>query len=160
MSRVQLAYGRSGMWVDVADSADVIEPRYVPGLQDEPAAIRQALRAPTSGPPLAGRVPRGAPVAISVCDVTRPFPSRRVLPILLEELRDADSGPVTLFIATGTHRVCTPDELDQTLGPDVRSACSVVQHDAFDTAAAGASRQYRSRRHENREAHHGGIPFP
>lgn len=134
MQRVDLAYGRSGLSVELDTEADVIEPRYVSGVPDEPAAIRSALQAPLSGPPLSAVVPRGASVGISVCDVTRPFPARRVLPVLLEALRACGAGPVTLFIATGTHRACTAAELRQMLGDEVLSACEVVQHDAFDTA--------------------------
>jgi lactate racemase len=64
-----------------------------------------------------------------VCDVTRPFPARLVLPVLLDEL-----GPavITVFVATGTHRACTPAELERMLGREVLSAVRVVQHDAFD----------------------------
>jgi lactate racemase len=51
------------------------------------------------------------------------------VPILLEELPEAT---VTLFIATGTHRLCTEAELDHMLGPELRARCRVVQHDAFD----------------------------
>jgi len=77
-------------------------------------------------------VRRGASVGISVCDVTRPFPGQRVLPILVEELQGRGAGPITMFIATGTHRLCTPAELDQMLGSEVQRHCRVVQHDAFD----------------------------
>lgn len=132
MQRVELAYGRTGLSLNLAADADVIEPRYVPGLPDEPAAIRAALRSPTHGSPLGTLVPRGASVGISVCDITRPFPGRRVLPILVEELNAAGAGPTTIFIATGTHRACTAAELDQMLGPEVLAACEIVQHDAFD----------------------------
>ena len=130
MKRVDLAYGRRGLQVEVPDTADIIEPRYLPGLPDESAAIVAALRQPLSGPPLRERVSRTATVGISVCDVTRPFPGRRVLPLLLDELADVDAR-VTLFIATGTHRRCTDAELEQMLGPDVLNRCAVVQHDAF-----------------------------
>jgi nickel-dependent lactate racemase len=132
--QVDLAYGRSGLSVEVSNNADVIEPRFVPGVPDETVAIRDALRAPTSGVPLRDRVPRGASVGISVCDVTRPFPGQRVLPVLVEELQTWGCGPITIFIATGTHRLCTPDELEQMLGSDVARLCRVVQHDAFALA--------------------------
>jgi lactate racemase len=132
VKRVELAYGRGGLSVEVSPDADVIEPRYVPGLADEAAAIRSALRTPTTGVALRDRVPLGASVGISVCDVTRPFPGRVVLPILVEELQTWGCGPITLFIATGTHRACTPAELDQMLGAALRHDCRVIQHDAFD----------------------------
>jgi nickel-dependent lactate racemase len=134
MQRIELAYGRSGLCVDLEAEADVIEPHYVAGLKDEAATIRAAVRSPSSGPPLQDVVPRGAPVGISVCDVTRPFPGRRVLPVLLEELRGNGAGTITIFVATGTHRACTPEELRQMLGDEVLAACEVVQHDAFDSS--------------------------
>jgi nickel-dependent lactate racemase len=132
VKRIELAYGRTGLTVEVRSDADVIEPRHVPGLPDEADALRRALRKPTSGPPLRDLVPRGASIGISVCDVTRPFPGDRVLPILLEELQSCGAGPITIFVATGTHRICTPAELERMLGSEVLSACELVQHDAFD----------------------------
>jgi lactate racemase len=126
---VRLAYGRTGLEVEVPAGADVVEPRRLDGLPDEAAAIRRALREPAGTRPLHELVPRGAAVGISVCDVTRPFPASRVLPVLLEELGPAR---VTVFVATGTHRACTEAELERMLGGDVLRAVTVVQHDAFD----------------------------
>ena len=129
MAVVRLAYGRAGLEVDLPPGADVLEPRRLEGLADEAAAIRRALREPLGCPPLRELVPPGAAVGVSVCDVTRPFPASRVLPVLLEEL---DRARVTVFVATGTHRACTPDELQRMLGADVLAAVRIVQHDAFD----------------------------
>jgi len=129
---VLLAYGRNGLHARVPEPADVIEPRYLPGLADEALAIRTALHEPLAGPPLSARVPRGARVGIVICDVTRPFPARRVLPVVLDELATCAPAQITLFIATGTHRACTPAELEQMLGPHILAHYPVVQHDAFD----------------------------
>jgi lactate racemase len=129
--RVELAYGRTGLCVQLPATADVIEPRHLPTVADEALALRRALRAPIGSPPLRDLVRPGARVGIVVCDVTRAFPSRRVVPILLDELGDVQA---TLFIATGTHRACTDAELDQMLGPELRRRCRVVQHDAFAPA--------------------------
>jgi lactate racemase len=129
-----LAYGRRGLAVALPDDADVIEPRYVPGLADERAALLQALRQPLAGPPLSERVPPGSSVGIVICDVTRPFPARRVLPVLLDELHAAEPKSITIFVATGTHRACTSAELREMLGEDLLNSYQVVQHDAFDAA--------------------------
>jgi lactate racemase len=127
--RVRLAYGRSGLEVELPAEADVLEPRRLDGLPDEAGAIRRALRDPIGSRPLRALVPRGATVGVSVCDVTRPFPASRVLPVLLDELGPAE---VTVFVATGTHRACTGGELERMLGREVLRAVRVVQHDAFD----------------------------
>jgi lactate racemase len=131
--QVHLAYGRHGLDFSVPESAEVITPRYLPGLPDEAGSIASALRQPAAGPPLRERVARGSRIGIVICDVTRPFPARRVLPVLLDELSVVQPRSVALFVATGTHRACTDAELDEMLGPDLRARCEVVhQHDAFD----------------------------
>jgi nickel-dependent lactate racemase len=127
--RVRLAYGRSGLDVELPPGADVLEPRRLEGLPDEADAIRRALREPVACRPLRELVPAGATVGVSVCDVTRPFPAGRVLPVLLDEL---GAARVTVFVATGTHRACTRAELERMLGAEVLAAVAVVQHDAFD----------------------------
>jgi len=130
--RVRLAYGRTGLEVDIPADADVLEPQQLDGVLDEAAVIRRALRDPIASEPLRLVVPRGAAVGISVCDVTRPFPASRVLPVVLDELEHLDPAQVTVFVATGTHRQCTATELLQVLGEEVMRRVRVVQHDAFD----------------------------
>ena len=59
MAPITLAYGREGLIVDLPEPVDRIEPRYVPGLPDEAAALRDALRRPIASPPLADLVKPG-----------------------------------------------------------------------------------------------------
>ena len=68
MTTVALAYGRTGLTVDLPRGAEVIEPRQQHGLADEAAALRHALREPLVGAPLSELVRRGASVAVVVCD--------------------------------------------------------------------------------------------
>ncbi len=129
---MRLDFGRSGLEIEVPDGVDVLRPRSAPGLANPVPALREALRRPRFGVPLADLVPRGATVAVSVCDVTRPFPARVVLPVLLDEL---PGRRARLLVATGSHRACTPDELGAMFGGDVLAACELIQHDADDRAA-------------------------
>jgi nickel-dependent lactate racemase len=129
---VRLAYGRGFLEAVLPVDADVISPRHGSPLPDPSAALADALARPAAGPPLAELVRPGASVGVSICDVTRPFPSSVVLPVLLDAVPTAT---VTVFIATGTHRACTEQELDAMLGPAVRGRVEVVQHDAFDAGA-------------------------
>ena len=132
-TRVTLAYGKTGLEVELpGDRTTVIEPKYLAGLADEPAALRQAMRRPHASEPLRQRVPADARVAIVVCDVTRATPTRRILPVILSEIDHVDPARVTIFIATGTHRGNTPEELDRMLGPEIARSYRVVNHDAFD----------------------------
>ena len=130
---VRLAYGRNGLEVELPDDrTTVIEPTYVPGLPDAEGAIMTALRNPIGTPPLRQMVKPSQTVAVSVCDITRPMPSKTLLPLLLGELRHVPSENITILIATGTHRKNTDDELSEMLGEGVAGTYEVVNHDGFD----------------------------
>ena len=76
-TRVTLAYGKQGLEVEFpAERTTIIEPKYLAGVPDEPALLRQAMREPHASEPLRQRVPASARVGISVCDVTRATPTR------------------------------------------------------------------------------------
>ncbi|MBM61553.1 MAG: hypothetical protein CL484_01245 [Acidobacteria bacterium] len=132
---VNLAYGRSGLTVEFPDEqTTVIEPAYVQGLPNQPAAIAAALEDPLDRPPLSELVGSDQTVAISVCDVTRPMPSATVLPVVLQALSHLPTNNITILIASGTHRATTHKELVDILGIDVVNGYRIKVHDAFDEA--------------------------
>jgi nickel-dependent lactate racemase len=132
--KVELAYGRSGLRVDLPDDAHVLEPVQVSALPDPVAAVREALRRPIGCAPLRELVTPGDTVAIVFPDMTRPMPNHIVIPVLLEELAEAgiDRLAITLINALGMHRVSTPDELTSMLGADVVESFRIVQHNPED----------------------------
>ncbi len=134
--RVKLAYGRTGLEVALPDDVPVtvIEPRFVPGLPDERAAILAALRSPIATPPLRELVRPADTVAILFSDLTRPMPTGRVLPPLLEELALAGvpDEQIVLINALGTHRPQTGIELRQMLGDALVDRYRIVQHNAWE----------------------------
>ena len=130
---VDLAYGKTGLVIDVPkDRATVIEPIFLPGLPDERGALINAIRTPIGTRPLKQMLSSDQTVAISVCDITRPMPSSRVLPILLAELSHVPDEQITILIATGTHRQNTDVELEEMLGTEVVNRYQVVNHNSFD----------------------------
>ncbi len=135
--RVRLAYGTSGLELDLPDErVVVVAPAHKPPASDAAAEVRRAVRNPVAGPPLAEHVRRGQRVAIAVCDGTRPQPRDVVVPVLLEELEGrVDLDDVVVLVATGTHRGNTPEELESMLGRSVLDAVRVVNHDARDEAS-------------------------
>ena len=131
--RVELAYGRSGLTVEVPDDrTTVVEPAYLPGLPDEHGALVNAIRGPVGRPPLRRMVRPHQTVAISVCDITRPMPSATLLPVLLGELGHVANDNIVVIVATGTHRPNTPEELETMLGAEVTRKYRVVNHNAFE----------------------------
>lgn len=130
--RISLAYGETGLTIDVPDTATVVESAFAPGLPDERSALQQALRAPMFGPPLTELVRGGRQGVLIFPDVTRAMPTQRVVPVVLEELEAVGFGPerLTLLSGTGTHRANTPRELERMLGREVLDRYTVVNHDA------------------------------
>ena len=133
--QVNLAYGRGRLPIEVPSApTTVLEPTYIQGLADQQEAVRDAINHPLASPALRDIVQTGQSVAISICDNTRPMPSRTVLPVLLEELSHTPGLDVAVLVATGTHRAATDHELREMVGENVVNNYEVVNHDAFDRA--------------------------
>jgi lactate racemase len=134
--RIQLAYGKSGLPIDLPDDSDVtlIEPRYVPALPDPAGALAQALRAPIEAPPLRQAARPDHKVGIIFSDITRATPHHLILPAVLAELGHVPQEQITLFDALGTHRRNTDLELRGMLGDALVEGYRIVQNDAFDPA--------------------------
>ena len=130
---LRLDYGEHGLEVELPDErTTVIEPVFKPALPDAHGALIAALRAPIGREPLRALVREGQQIAISVCDITRAQPRRDMLRALMEEMPAVRDEDVTILIATGTHRVNTPAELEAMLGADALRRYRVVNHDSRD----------------------------
>lgn len=133
---IHIAYGRRGLDIHLPIPFDVIAPQNMPGLLDEVAAIRSALRQPVGTKPLAELVSQGDNVVITHSDITRATPNHIILPVLLEELEDAGirRENILLMNALGTHRQQTEAELRLMLGDFVVENYRCLQHNAFDNS--------------------------
>ena len=131
---VQLAYGRHGLRVALPEQAQatVISPRFVPGLDDEQAAMREALRDPIGSRPLRDLVSPSDTVAVVFSDITRPQPRERMLPVLLQEIAAVPVEQIALINGVGTHRANTEAELREMLGEAIVDRYTIVQHDSTD----------------------------
>jgi lactate racemase len=134
--KIRLDYGSAGLDVDLPDErTTVIEPVPRPAVPDSHATLRAAIQSPIDSAPL-GEIARGKRrVAISVCDITRAQPRHEMLQALFAEMPDIRPEDVTILIATGTHRVNTPDELERMLGRDIVQRSRVVNHDSRDASS-------------------------
>lgn len=131
---IKLTYGRHGLTVTLPDTVDVLAPRFLPGLPDEPEALREALRNPIGSAPLAELVTPGDSVVVVHTDITRATPNDRILPVLLDELETAGiaRNKITLLNGLGTHRPQTEAELRAMLGDRIVEGYRCLQHDCSD----------------------------
>ena len=133
MKRVVLQYGRTGLELELpAANLTVVEPRFIPGIPDEAAAFREAVRKPIGRPPLRELVRANHRVAVLIPDHTRPLPRERLLPWLFAELDHVPAKNFVIINGTGSHRANTPAELRQMVGDAVFENYRVVNHDSRD----------------------------
>jgi nickel-dependent lactate racemase len=103
---------------------------------DPEAVLRQALETPGGSLKdfLAGAA---SPLLVVLNDATRPTPSAEVLRVVRVDLEAWLAGgdrELSLVVATGTHRVALPQELEHIFGKDFLAAHSarISSHDAKD----------------------------
>ncbi len=119
--KFSLGFGTGTQEVEVPDAnvLAVLEANEVPFDLTGEAEVRRALAAPIGSPRLGEIVRPGETVAIVTSDVTRPCPTWKILPPVLEELFAAGVRPedVTVTFALGSHRGHTEDEQKKLMGP-------------------------------------------
>lgn len=116
-------------------SVDVLRPTHIDGLLDEAASFLAAVRDPIGTEPLHTKISATDRVALVIPDITRPFPSDRVLPWLLEELCHVPPDNFVIINGTGSHRSNTPEELTAMLGREIAAKYRVVNHDSYDRSS-------------------------
>jgi lactate racemase len=114
----------------------------VPGIADEAAGFREAVRRPIGRPPLREVIRASDRVAVVIPDHTRPLPRERLLPWLFAELEHVPPANFVIINGTGSHRANTSPELRQMVGDAVFERYRIVNHDSRDPtelAAAGTT---------------------
>ncbi len=131
--KVKLAYGRSGMTVNMPDNrTTVIDPHFMPGIPDQGASILHALLHPIRSAALQDVVGPEDTVAIVFCDQSSPMPNALVLPIVLDQLQHVPRRNIVLVQATGARKSSGHDELSAAIAPAILKNYRVVQHNAHD----------------------------
>lgn len=98
---------------------------------DEEEVLR-ALKNPIGSKPLKDIVKKGEKVVIVTSDITRPMPSYRVLPAVIDELKEGGIAEedITVILALGSHRPHTEDERKNLVGDKVfNSGVKVIDSD-------------------------------
>ncbi len=102
-------------------------PPLLPPSEDD--IVRKRIARPIGSLPLRELVHPADSVAVPVSDITRYSATERFLTPLLEET-DAAGIPrknVTVFVARGTHRALSDEELRAVVGPEISSGIRVAQ---------------------------------
>jgi len=130
---VSLAFGSMALELDIPERniSSIILPSEPEKKEDPTSLIKKALGNPIKSRRLSEIVNPDSKVAIIVSDVTRPTPTAKLLPPLLEELYlgGAKDENITIVFALGLHRNQTEEESRKLVGEEVYKKIRCIQHD-------------------------------
>lgn len=110
---------------------------------DEPEGIiREALSKPIESPPLKEIAKGRSKAVILISDITRPVPTRLLLPPLLDELKGAglSLSSVRIVVATGLHRGHTEEEKRSLVGDSIFECMVVEDHSPENCIDCGVTK--------------------
>ncbi len=139
--KIQMKYGRETKEISIPrhNLMGILEPENLPGAEDPREEIKQALANPW-GTPLLREMARNKKNVVILCsDISRPAPSKVILPPLLEELNQAGvkDNQVTVIFGLGFHRPHTPQEHRQLVGEEIYRRLRCLDHNFLDCVPIG-----------------------
>lgn len=141
--KLEFGFGSGVQTVEVPERnlLGVLTANEVPkGLTNE-AEVLRALEHPIGTPRLGEIVCPGEKIAIVTSDITRPCPTWRIMPALLDELYAAGCRreDIALVFALGSHRHHTPEEQRKLAGERAWAEIRCVDGDPSDCVHMGAT---------------------
>lgn len=141
--KLEFGLGTSTQVVEVPEKnlIGVLRAKPAPAIASEEEEVRRALREPVGAPPLRQVVRPGEKIAVITSDITRPMPTRKVMPALLDELYAAGVKPedITLVFALGSHRRQTDEERRRLAGERAWNEIRCVDCDPDDCVHLGVT---------------------
>ena len=141
--KLRFGFGTGFQEVEVPDKNLIAElhANDVPVELTGEAEVRRALIAPIGSPRLKDIVRPGEKIAIITSDITRPMPTRLVMPALLDELYAGGVRPedITLVFALGSHRKHTEAEQKKLAGERAWNEIKCVDSDPNDCVSYGVT---------------------
>jgi lactate racemase len=133
IKKISLAFGSTRIEFEIPERnlASVILPSEFKIREEGTSLIKKALENPIKSRRLSEIVKPDSKVAIIVSDVTRPTPTAKLLPPLLDELYlgGAKDENITIVFALGLHRNQTEEESRKLVGEQVYEKIRCIQHD-------------------------------
>lgn len=133
IKKMKLAFGSGDLELEIPEKniSGIILPSEPETKEDAETLIKAALKNPLGSKRLSELVNPESKIAVIVSDVTRPTPSAKILPPLLEELYLGGAKPenITIVFALGLHRKQTEAESKKLVGSEIYEKIRCIQHD-------------------------------
>ena len=138
---IKLGYGKGFAELNIEDEnlLGVIKPNAADTTISVDEEIKSALENPIGTRRLKDIVSPGERIAIITSDITRPMPSKVVMPFILEELYRAgiQAEDIKIVFALGSHRKHTEEEKKVLVGEKVYSQIECIDSDVNDCINMG-----------------------
>ena len=142
---IELGFGTGVQALTVPDEnlIGILLPNPVEHTLTGEAEVLRALAEPIGTSRLGQIVHPGEKIAIVTSDLTRPMPSYKVLPALLDELYAAGvkQEDITVVFGLGSHRKQTPDEQRKLVGERAFAEVRCIDGDDSDCLHVGTTRR-------------------
>lgn len=142
--KLSVGYYKGSMEFDIPDNnlLGVLKPNYVDTELIGAEEVIRALKEPIGSRPLREIVKPGEKIVIITSDITRPMPSKIVLPPVLEELVSGgvNLDDVTVVFALGSHRGHTEEEKKYLAGEEIYNRVKCIDCNPKDFVHLGTTR--------------------
>jgi len=142
--RLEIGFGTTPQTVEIPDEniAGILTPNEVEVPLKGEQLVVEALQNPIGTPRLSEIVKPGEKVVIITSDVTRPVPSYKIIPVVLNELESVGVKleDITVVFALGCHRKQTQEEMKKLVGEEVFNKVRCVDGDPDDCIHLGTSK--------------------
>ena len=139
--KLTFGFGTGVQEVDVPEKNLIgeLHANPVPAGPGETEEVLRALREPIGSPRLKDIVHAGEKIAVITSDVTRPMPTAKVMPLLLDELYAGGVRPedITLVFALGSHRRQSEEEHRRLAGERAFREIRCIDSDPDDCVSYG-----------------------
>ncbi|MBU3217133.1 nickel-dependent lactate racemase [Clostridium estertheticum] len=105
--------------------------------------VNRAMDNPIGSERLKEIVKKGKKIVIITSDITRPMPSKMVIPVVIKELEEAGVcySDITIVLAIGSHRPHTEDEKKYLLGESIYNKIRCIDSNPMDFKHLGFTKR-------------------
>ncbi len=132
-TEIKLKYGTEYHTISVPTKniMDILTPEDLPPATDQFDEVRQSIKNPISSEPLSVLAKGKENVVILCSDISRPAPSYKLVPPILEELNAAGvtDDNITVVFGLGYHRPHTEEEKKILVGEEFYNRIKCIDHD-------------------------------
>lgn len=140
---LEFGFGKTVQTTNIPDEnlISVLCANEVTPPESEDLEIIRALKNPIGSAPIGQIVKPGKKIAIITSDITRPMPTYKVMPHLLDELYAAgvNKEDITLVFALGSHRNHTEEEMQKLAGDRAWNEIKCVDTNPADCVHMGTT---------------------